>query len=75
MKSFAPERTASMTMDSWPMAEHMTTLALPSLARMAFRASRPSMLGMVMSMMTRSGPISLNFSTASAPSTASNSSV
>ena len=37
------------------MAEHMTTLALLSLARMAFRASRPSMLGMVMSMRTRSG--------------------
>ena len=71
MKSLAPERMASMTMVSWPMAEHMTTLALPSAARMAFRASRPSMLGVVMSMRTRSGFRELYFSTASAPSTAS----
>ena len=71
MKSLAPERMASMTMVSWPMAEHMTTLAPGSEARMALRASRPSMLGMVMSMSTRSGLRELYFSTASAPSTAS----
>ena len=27
MKSFAPERIDSMTLASWPSAEHMTTLA------------------------------------------------
>ena len=71
IKSLMPACTASTTMASWPMAEHITTLALLSLARMAFSASSPSMFGMVMSIRTKSGWSSKYFSTASLPSTAS----
>ncbi len=44
-----------MTMFFWPIAVHMTTLADGSLFLMQRVAVMPSMIGMVMSISTRSG--------------------
>src|SRR5690349_2367015 len=70
-KSFAPSLIASSTFDSWPRAEHMTTLADGSAATISPRAARPSFSGIVMSRVTRSGLSDRYCETASTPLPAS----
>ena len=69
--SDAPSLMASIILFCWPAAVTMMTLALPSTSLIHLRASRPSITGIVMSRVTRSGLSSLNLFTPSCPSIAS----
>src|SRR5665647_2119099 len=71
MKSFAPASSASTTSGCWPMALHISTLAPGSILMMLRTASIPSISGITMSMVTRSGWSSAYFFTASTPFSAS----
>ena len=71
MKSLAPDWIASITIDCCPIAEHITHVAFGSAALISFKAWMPSLFGIVMSSVTRSGLSSLYFATASFPSAAS----
>ena len=70
-KSLAPALKASVTIDCWPMAVTMATLASGSMFLISLRAVKPSMSGMVMSNNTMSGRNSLYTSTAWVPVLAS----
>src|SRR5579872_5313490 len=71
MKSRAPADMASMTMFFWPMAVHMITLALASSFLISRTALMPSISGIVMSIVTRSGFNARYISTDSRPLVAS----
>src|SRR5215831_15692755 len=71
MKSAAPASMASITSDSWPSAEQMTTTALGSPLTISRVASMPLLYGITMSMVVRSGLSERYFSMASMPWVAS----
>src|SRR5574341_2291658 len=71
MKSLAPDSMASAIRASWPRALTMTTLAAGSMPTISLRAVIPSIRGMTMSMVVRSGRNSRYRRTASTPLSAS----
>ncbi|EMI13396.1 hypothetical protein C883_3411 [Bacillus stratosphericus LAMA 585] len=62
---------ASITIDCCPIAEHIMIFAEASICLISFNAVIPSISGIVISIVTRSGDVSLYFSTACAPFSAS----